>query len=59
MLGGQSLRTADGTDNGVRLLDLDQDGYLDVVVGNEQVQKTRVWSAEKNAWASRRIPGAS
>ena len=29
---GQSLRAADGSDNGVRLLDLDADGFLDVVL---------------------------
>src|SRR5207249_2740136 len=33
LLGGQPLRSPDGLDNGVRLLDLDNDGYLDVVVG--------------------------
>src|SRR5205807_1498605 len=31
LLGGQSLRSPKGDDNGVRLLDLNCDGYLDVV----------------------------
>ena len=39
LLAGQSLRGPTGRDNGVRLLDLDQDSLLDVVIGNEQVQQ--------------------
>src|SRR5437763_10641847 len=43
LLGGEKLRAADGRDNGVRLLDLDNDGYLDVVIGNDRVKQTRRW----------------
>ncbi|HEY2589881.1 MAG TPA: PVC-type heme-binding CxxCH protein [Tepidisphaeraceae bacterium] len=50
VLGGQSLRTADGKDNGVRLLDLNHDGYMDVVIGNHKVRQTRIWSADKKQW---------
>jgi len=50
LLGGQPLRTADGADNGVRLLDLDNDGYLDVVVGNPARRETRLWDPKANAW---------
>ena len=58
LLAGQSLRAVpQGGDNGVRLLDLDQDHYLDVVIGNEQVQKTRVWSAKTNRWVDSEFPG--
>ncbi|MFV2068251.1 MAG: PVC-type heme-binding CxxCH protein, partial [Pirellulales bacterium] len=49
-LGGQALRTEDGRDNGVRLLDANNDGYLDVVIGNENVHQTRVWSPETKQW---------
>ena len=35
--------SADGGDNGVRLLDLNNDGYLDVVIGNDKVRQTRLW----------------
>ena len=51
LLGGQSLRAADGQDNGVRLLDVNNDGYLDVVVGNEGVRQTRVWLPQRRSWA--------
>ena len=50
LLAGQSLRTADGGDNGVRLLDLNDDGYIDVVIGNDRCVKTRIWSPKGNKW---------
>ncbi len=56
LLLGQTLRAADGQDNGVRLLDLNADGYLDVVIGNENVQQTRLWSPKKNAWIDGPLP---
>ncbi len=50
LLGGQPLRAANGQDNGVRLVDLNNDGYLDVVIGNGQVRKTRLWQPKENTW---------
>lgn len=50
LLAGQPLRAADGSDNGVRLLDLNDDDYLDVVIGNQTIRKTRIWKPETNAW---------
>lgn len=50
LLGGQSLRTAKGEDNGVRLLDLNNDGFIDVVIGNDQVRQTRLWSPATRSW---------
>ncbi len=49
-LGGQPLRAANGQDNGVRVLDLDRDGCMDVVIGNERVRQTRLWSPQKRRW---------
>ena len=46
LLGGHPLRAADGQDNGVRVLDLNNDGYMDVVIGNENVRQTRLWSPD-------------
>ena len=50
LLAGQPLRAPDGKDNGVRLLDLNQDGYLDVLIGNATTRQTRVWSATDKKW---------
>ena len=57
-LGGQPLRAADGTDGGVRVLDLNGDGFMDVVVGNENVRQTRVWSPETGKWIVSDFPVA-
>ena len=56
LLGGQSLRAADGGDNGVRLMDLNNDGYLDVVIGNEHVRQTRVWDPKASKWTTSDFP---
>ncbi len=50
LLGGHPIRSANGQDNGVRILDLNNDGFLDVVIGNEKVQQTRVWSPKDGKW---------
>jgi hypothetical protein len=50
LLGGQPLRADDGGDNGVRVLDLNCDGYMDVVVGNDEVRQTRLWSPDAQTW---------
>lgn len=56
VLAGQPLRDENGRDNGVRILDLNNDGYMDVVVANDHVQMTRVWNAEKGVWADGLFP---
>lgn len=56
LLGGQTLRTAKGQDNGVRLLDVNHDGYMDVVIGNSQVRQTRIWLPEKKQWTTTGFP---
>ncbi|NQT39348.1 MAG: c-type cytochrome [Planctomycetes bacterium] len=50
LLDGHPLRATDGGDNGVRLLDLDNDGHLDVVIGNVSVRQTRLWLPEQQRW---------
>ncbi len=50
LLAGQPIRAADGGDNGVRLLDVNNDGYLDVVIGNDKLKRTRLWQPETNSW---------
>ena len=56
LLGGHSLRAANGQDNGVRLLDLNRDGFQDVVIGNEQAKQTRIWSSKTGKWATAAFP---
>jgi hypothetical protein len=51
-LGGAALRTADGGDAGVRLLDLDGDGLMDVV--NAPARQTRLWT--KDGWTTSDFP---
>ncbi|MBL8891618.1 MAG: VCBS repeat-containing protein [Planctomycetaceae bacterium] len=56
LLRGNSLRAPNGGDNGVRLIDLNNDGYLDVVVGNSKEKLTRVWLQEERRWKDLAFP---
>ena len=47
VLGGQTLRDTKGNDNGVRLLDVNNDGFIDAVSGNSKQGRTAVWNPEK------------
>jgi putative membrane-bound dehydrogenase-like protein len=56
LLGGEPIRNADGQDNGVRVLDVDNDGFMDVVIGNDRKKETRVWDQGKQAWRIESFP---
>ncbi len=56
LLAGQPLRDASGGDNGARLLDVNNDGYLDAVIGNDQFQTTRVWAPAEGRWRETPTP---
>jgi putative membrane-bound dehydrogenase-like protein len=56
LLAGNPLRDAKGDDNGVRLLDANNDGYMDVVVGNEKALLTRVWEPKSQRWVESGFP---
>lgn len=50
LLAGESLRANTGGDNGVRLIDLNADGFQDVVIGNSRSHLTRVWQPDERRW---------
>ena len=58
VLAGHPLRAANGQDNGVRVLDVNNDGYMDVVIGNDKVRQTRVWSPADRRWLVGEFPSA-
>ncbi len=55
-LGGHSLRTSTGRDNGVRVVDVDADGLMDVVVANPTHRETRVWRNADKKWDTSGFP---
>ena len=57
-LGGESLRSASGNDNGVRLVDLDGDAFMDVVIGNDHKRVTRIWQPREKRWLETPMPAA-
>ncbi|HTL17911.1 MAG TPA: PVC-type heme-binding CxxCH protein, partial [Patescibacteria group bacterium] len=56
LLADQSLRNAGGSDNGVRLVDLNGDGFQDVVIGNETHRLSRVWNPATGSWVEVKFP---
>jgi hypothetical protein len=56
VLGGRSLRAADGADNGVRVLDVNDDGFMDAVIANESARQTRIWAPETGKWIATDFP---
>lgn len=50
------LRRENGGDQGVRLLDVDADGFLDVVIANERLRVTRRWDASRSEWRETGFP---
>lgn len=56
LLAGQSMRSDKGWNGGVRLLDLNDDGYQDVVIGNESRRLTRIWQPRSQSWRESTFP---
>lgn len=50
-LGGTPLRNERGEDNGVRVWDIDGDGYMDAAIANAQTRATRIWKPGERRWA--------
>jgi putative membrane-bound dehydrogenase-like protein len=56
LLSGQPLRAQDGQDNGVRLVDVNNNGYLDVLIANDAARKTRIWNDGTKQWLESSFP---
>ena len=56
LLGGTPVHSLNRGDNGVRLLDLNNDEYLDVVVGNPEKKETRIWDPHSETWSKTSFP---
>src|SRR5688572_3701873 len=56
LLTGHPLRDEKGNDNGVRLLDVNDDGYMDVVQARGGRRLTRVWSPSERVWKETGFP---
>ena len=56
LLQGNALRDKSGADNGVRILDLNNDGFMDVVVGNETTRRSMVWQPKTKEWQEHKLP---
>ncbi len=53
LLVDQPIRSREnGGDNGVRIADVNDDGFLDVLIGNEQKTIMRVWQDSAQQWQS-------
>lgn len=50
LLMDQPLRAANGQDNGVRLLDINGDGYQDVIIANDDFCTSRIWNNDSKQW---------
>ncbi len=56
LFAGQPLRAIDGGDEGVRLVDVDADGLMDVVVANDSICRTRVFDPERQVFTETQFP---
>jgi putative membrane-bound dehydrogenase-like protein len=63
LLAGYPLRAGNGRDNGVRLLDADNDGYMDVIIGHNVTgrggrggTRTRLWQPDGRRWQETSFP---
>ncbi len=56
LLKGQKLRNVEGEDAGVRLLDVNQDGHMDVILGQGEDATLRVWHTQEADFKEIKLP---
>ncbi len=57
LLAGHRIRhPKNGQDNGIRVLDLNDDGHLDAIVSNKNSLQTKFWLPEKKSWQNGDFP---
>ncbi|XOV70616.1 MAG: PVC-type heme-binding CxxCH protein [Verrucomicrobiota bacterium] len=56
LLSGHGLRRPDGKDAGNRLVDINRDGYLDVVLGGQEKGTVRIWNEELGSYMDQASP---
>ena len=54
LLIGSSLRDKAGNDNAVRVLDANNDGFMDVLIGEKNL--ARVWNPKQSSWTEHKLP---
>jgi len=55
-LAGHTLNRGVGFDNSIRLLDVNGDGRMDVVIGERDQPVTRVWEPKEQRWSETKTP---
>lgn len=55
-LQGQPLRSVVGADNGVRVLDVNNDGYMDVMIANNKTRSSYVWNPGSSKFDASSLP---
>ncbi|MGZ4974125.1 MAG: PVC-type heme-binding CxxCH protein, partial [Limisphaerales bacterium] len=56
LLANHPLRASNGQKSGVRVLDVNNDGYMDVVIADEQRRITRIWNNDERKWTETSFP---
>ena len=56
LLAGNPIRKPDGSDNGIRILDVNNDGFMDVIIGNSKARICRVWKPKAQQWHETPFP---
>ena len=56
LLAGNPIRKPDGSDNGIRILDVNNDGFMDVIIGNSKARICRIWRPETRKWHETPFP---